>query len=162
MNLSQHEEKWQKVLEDLKLTKSAKLAESISLGNLDKRCLVKVRKYLVSMVISEEQAKLAILSEEQRVALGVDMTRPTTFYYFPKSKQFVIRVTENTEDERGFTARSTRAQIKQWMPYMPAGVVDKMLVQAPNIKAARQISTNHMATSNYCSQLIKKKQTRTA
>ena len=44
-------------------------------------------------------------------------------------RKIVVHIDDGNQDEQGFTARSVKSQLKQWMPYMPAVVVDKMAAQ---------------------------------
>ncbi len=83
--------------------------------------------------------------------MGIDLSNAKTY----RKLNFVRRIHERDADEQGFTARSTRAQIKQMLPYMPEGIVDKMLLQAPKLVKASS-SGNDMGSSQYCSMLLKK------
>lgn len=49
-------------------------------------------------------------------------------------RKLVLTFEEGDDYEQGFTPRSTRAQLKQYMPYMPTKVVENML-NAPNMRS---------------------------
>jgi hypothetical protein len=68
---------------------------------------------------------LQALSENERFYLGVDLADLRTYYFMPKDKRFVRHIDEEGF-ESGFSAKFKNAQFKQWMPYMPTKITDKM------------------------------------
>jgi hypothetical protein len=101
----------------------------------------------VRVLVQEEKAKILLLSAEEREAQGIDISDSSTYYCDWRhriKRRFVIHVPEEECDI--LPPRSARAHIKQWMPYLPSEVVDKMIAP-PNAPIAE---VSNMKGSKYC------------
>ena len=103
-----------------------------------------IRKNLIKYVIQDEISNHHELSIDEQHRLIEDLTIDMKTLL----KKFVI-IEDDRSYEKGFTPRSMRAQIKQNLPYMPNGLIDKMLLKAPKVSSDKsdRLFNNRMATS---------------